>query len=84
MPAHDERDFDFARKYGLEVRVVIQPDDMGPLDGETMIESVPAAGTMVNSGEFTGTPGYGNQAGYRLSGEDGGRKVRPTITCVTG
>lgn len=57
VPAHDQRDFDFARKYGLEVRVVIQPDDMDPLDGETMTESVPAAGTMVNSGEFTGTPG---------------------------
>ena len=31
VPAHDERDFEFARKYGLPVRVVIQPDGP-PLD----------------------------------------------------
>jgi len=55
VPAHDQRDFEFARKFGLEVRVVIQPEDMEPLDGETMEESVPAYGTMVNSGELTGT-----------------------------
>jgi leucyl-tRNA synthetase len=56
VPAHDERDFEFARKYGLEVRVVIQPDGMASLDGATMPASVPASGTMVNSGSLTGTP----------------------------
>jgi leucyl-tRNA synthetase len=50
VPAHDQRDFEFARKYNLEVRVVIQPEDMSPLDGATMSESVPAYGMMVNSG----------------------------------
>jgi leucyl-tRNA synthetase len=55
VPAHDQRDFEFARKYGLEVRVVIQPDDMPPLDGATMPASVPAYGRMVNSGPLTGT-----------------------------
>ena len=55
VPAHDERDFEFARKYGLEVRVVIQPSDMDPLDGATMIASVPAIGVMVNSGPLTST-----------------------------
>ncbi|MDI6769763.1 MAG: leucine--tRNA ligase [Anaerolineales bacterium] len=55
VPAHDQRDFEFARKYGLEVRVVIQPVDMDPLDGATMSESVPAYGRMVNSGPLTGT-----------------------------
>ncbi len=57
VPAHDQRDFEFARKYGLEVRVVIQPEDMPILDGATMPESVPANGTMVNSGSLSGTPG---------------------------
>lgn len=57
VPAHDQRDFEFARKYDLEVRVVIQPPDMQRLDGATMPESVPAYGTMVNSGPLTGTPG---------------------------
>ena len=28
VPAHDQRDFEFARKYGIEIRVVIQPDGM--------------------------------------------------------
>jgi leucyl-tRNA synthetase len=55
VPAHDQRDFEFARKYGIEVRVVIQPDGMDLLDGATMPASVPASGTMVNSGPLTGT-----------------------------
>ncbi len=57
VPAHDQRDFEFARKYNLEVRVVIQPADMEPLDGTSMPASVPANGAMVNSGPLTGTPG---------------------------
>ncbi len=57
VPAHDQRDFEFARKYGLEVRVVIQPSDIEPLDGASMNASVPATGDMVNSGDLTGTPG---------------------------
>ncbi len=57
VPAHDQRDFDFARKFGLDVRVVIQPKDMEKLDGASMANAVPAEGTMVNSGPLTGTPG---------------------------
>ena len=57
VPAHDQRDFDFARKFNLEVRVVIQPKDMEELDGASMANAVPAEGTMVNSGPLTGTPG---------------------------
>ena len=56
VPAHDQRDFEFARKYGLEVRVVIQPTDSVPFDGATMDASVPASGVMVNSGPLTSTP----------------------------
>ena len=57
VPAHDQRDFEFARKYGLEVRVVIQPENTEQLDGATLAEAVPAYGRMVNSGSLTGTPG---------------------------
>jgi leucyl-tRNA synthetase len=39
------------------VRVVVQPEGMAPLDGKSMLDSVPAYGTMVNSGLLTGTPG---------------------------
>ncbi|GAB4456783.1 MAG: leucine--tRNA ligase [Anaerolineae bacterium] len=55
VPAHDQRDFEFARKYGLEVRVVIQPEGE-TLDGATMTEAYPHQGVMVNSGPFDGTP----------------------------
>jgi leucyl-tRNA synthetase len=56
VPAHDQRDFDFARKFGINVRVVIQPEDMEELDGNKMPSAVPAEGRMVNSGDLTGTP----------------------------
>ncbi|NPV86921.1 MAG: leucine--tRNA ligase [Anaerolineae bacterium] len=57
VPAHDQRDFDFARKFGLEIRVVIQPPDMPPLVSEQMTEAVAAYGSMINSGALSGTPG---------------------------
>ena len=55
VPAHDERDFEFARKYGLEVRPVVQPQDVAPLDGVTMKEAAAHFGVMINSGPLTGT-----------------------------
>ncbi len=57
VPAHDQRDLEFARKFNLEVRVVIQPPEMEQLDAKTMLEAVSAYGMMVNSGPLTGTPG---------------------------
>ncbi len=60
VPAHDQRDFEFARKFGLEVRPVIQPVDMPELRGDEMTKAVPEYGMMINSGSLTGTPG--NQA----------------------
>ncbi len=71
VPAHDERDFAFARKYGLEIIPVIQPENEPPLDGETMTEAYIGAGVMVNSGPFNGT---------RVT-EDKGRK-NPGIAAV--
>ncbi|MGH2581627.1 MAG: leucine--tRNA ligase [Anaerolineales bacterium] len=55
VPAHDERDFEFARKFRLEVRPVIQPQDSEPLDGKTMTQAAPHYGAMVDSGPLTGT-----------------------------
>jgi len=54
VPAHDQRDFEFARKYGLPVKVVIQPPGE-ELDPEKMGEAYEGDGIMVNSGPFTGT-----------------------------
>ncbi len=55
VPAHDQRDFEFARKYGLEIIPVIQPEGEPDLDGETMEEAYVGPGVMVNSGPFNGT-----------------------------
>ncbi len=53
VPAHDQRDFEFARKYNLPIKVVITPDG-SDIDADTMTESFEAEGIMVNSGEFNG------------------------------
>ena len=57
VPAHDQRDFEFARKFDLPIEVVIQPSDIDPINAEEMEGAVPANGEMVNSGPLTGTPG---------------------------
>lgn len=49
VPAHDERDFEFARKYDLLIRVVISPPDC---DSKTLEEAYTGEGVMVNSGEY--------------------------------
>lgn len=53
VPAHDQRDFEFARKYSLPIQVVIQPEGEA-LDGDTMPEAHTGAGRMVHSGPFDG------------------------------
>ncbi|GHV40757.1 leucine--tRNA ligase [Synergistales bacterium] len=72
VPAHDQRDFDFARKYGIEIIPVIQPDGEH-LDGQTMKAAFVDDGTTCNSGEFDGLPtqkaieamiDWGEQKGY--------------------
>ncbi|HTX90606.1 MAG TPA: leucine--tRNA ligase [Anaerolineales bacterium] len=55
VPAHDERDFAFARKFGLKVIPVIQPDGQPDLDGDTMKEAYVGGGHMINSAQFNGT-----------------------------
>ena len=56
VPAHDQRDFEFARKYGLPVEVVVQPEGAGgaPLDGAALDAAWAGPGVLVDSGEFTG------------------------------
>ena len=52
VPAHDARDIDFATRYELPIRYVIEPDD-GPVDQSG---AYVGPGRMVNSGSFDGTP----------------------------
>ncbi len=56
VPAHDERDYEFAKKYKLEIRLVILPQSSDP--EETMVEPplpfTTMDGIVVNSGEFSG------------------------------
>ncbi len=56
VPAHDERDYEFAKKYKLEIRLVILPQSSDP--EETMVEPplpfTTMEGIVVNSGEFNG------------------------------
>jgi len=57
VPAHDERDFAFARAFNLPVKVVIQPTGINIINGEDLTDAIPASGMMVNSGPLSGTPG---------------------------
>ncbi len=54
VPAHDQRDFDFARQESLPIRVVVQPSDGEALDAGTMSEAYAGDGVSVNSGAYDG------------------------------
>ena len=54
VPAHDQRDFEFAKKYGQRITVVIQPPGE-ELRAETLSQAYEDEGVLVNSGSFTGT-----------------------------
>ncbi|HEY7191212.1 MAG TPA: leucine--tRNA ligase [Vicinamibacterales bacterium] len=53
VPAHDERDFEFARKYNLPIRIVVTPDGK-PATTDVLVDAVSNYGTLVDSGEFSG------------------------------
>jgi leucyl-tRNA synthetase len=53
VPAHDQRDFEFARKYGLPVRIVVQAGETLPA-ADRMADAVTNYGRLVDSGEYTG------------------------------
>ena len=63
VPAHDQRDFEFAKRYDLPIRIVIQKPDFS-LDLETMSQAYEDPGVMVNSGQFNG-----------LDSEEGKRRI---------
>lgn len=64
VPAHDERDFEFARKYGIPIKLVIQNPEQ-TLSLETMETAYIDSGIMVNSGPFDGM--YSEEAKIAIS-----------------
>jgi leucyl-tRNA synthetase len=56
VPAHDQRDFELARRFGLEVRPVVAGEDGTVPEADAMEAAVPARGAMAASGELTDTP----------------------------
>jgi len=70
VPAHDYRDYDFAKKYGVEIREVIS-------GGDTEKEAFVAYGTLINSGEFNGLSSQDaiEKITRRLEKKDSGKKT---------
>ncbi|TET19789.1 MAG: leucine--tRNA ligase, partial [Candidatus Cloacimonadota bacterium] len=68
VPAHDQRDFEFARKYHIPIKIVINPPDK-TLTVETMEQAYTETGIMINSDHFNGMD------------SDGG--IEATITYMT-
>jgi leucyl-tRNA synthetase len=82
VPAHDQRDFEFARQFGLPVRVVVQPPGE-TLDGDTMTEAWPGDGVMVNSGPINGIPvgkGEGQSVKAAIAWLEAQGKGKGTVT----
>ncbi|MFQ5927316.1 MAG: leucine--tRNA ligase, partial [Terriglobia bacterium] len=66
VPAHDQRDFEFAKKYRLPIRLVIQPPDH-TLTADLLPQAYTGDGRAVNSGPYTGLP---NQDAIRRMTQD--------------
>ena len=56
VPFGDQRDFEFARKYGLPIRTVIQQPGQPMIDPSQMTEALPAEGVLCQSGPYDGLP----------------------------
>jgi leucyl-tRNA synthetase len=56
VPAHDQRDFEFARKFNLPITIVIAPEDGPAPNADTMREAADAYGRTIDSGEFSNLP----------------------------
>jgi leucyl-tRNA synthetase len=57
VPAHDQRDFAFAKRYGIPIKVVIKPQGSAMESAESLTEAYTELGEMCNSGEFDGKIG---------------------------
>ena len=77
VPAHDERDFDFAQRFSLPIRVVVAPKDAVPDMMDTAYVAHSADEVLVNSGDFNGLPANegARQITQRLEKEGKGKSA---------
>ena len=68
VPAHDQRDFEFAQKYGIPIRVVVAPPDEPGLTADELEEAWVDYGVLKESGPFDGMPSVEAWQGGRLAG----------------
>ncbi|MEZ4870246.1 MAG: leucine--tRNA ligase [Caldilineaceae bacterium] len=69
VPGHDQRDFEFAKKFGLPIRLVVQPPDSEVTSADDLTEAWPGEGVMINSGPINGIP----------AGKGEGESVKTTV-----
>ena len=86
VPAHDERDFEFAEKFGLPIRRVVAAPGTEDDRWSRRVHRPPADEVLVNSGEFNGLPA--DEGGRRIVADlarrsGSGRRRSPT-GCATG
>jgi leucyl-tRNA synthetase len=79
VPAHDERDFEFATKYGLAIPVVVQPKNGDALSEGAMAEAFTEHGTSVNSGPYSGLATEAAMARMSAEAEAKGFGKRETV-----
>ncbi len=82
VPAHDQRDFEFARQFNLPIKVVIQPEQ-GGLDTQTMTAAYAQEGKMVNSGPLDGVvagKGEGQSVAVAIAWLEQNHKGKGTTT----
>ena len=87
VPAHDQRDFEFASRFGISIRVVIQPpaEDGLSLTAESLSEAYVDDGVLVDSAEHTAKTSA--QARHDIAAEEASReqgveKVLVSMRCV--
>ncbi|WAL60220.1 leucine--tRNA ligase [Thermocoleostomius sinensis] len=68
VPAHDQRDFEFAKKFNLPIKVVVQPTNE-TIDADTMTAAYPHEGVMVHSGPLDGV----------MTGKGSGQSVEAAV-----
>src|SRR5690606_8536329 len=79
VPAHDQRDLEFAQRFGLPIRTVIRPADAAPESGPPS-EAYAGDGVMVDSGPWDGTDNRSAGRGIVGKSEEAGRGC-PKVTC---